>query len=108
MGKLRVNYKFGARTKDLNEAQKALRRDYKKAYDRVRKYYERHSEEKGYIDLPPMPTHPESVTRAAVKKLERLTPERIEKTMRWFDKETGEILTAREKKARTRREAAEK
>lgn len=44
MGKLRVNYKFGARTKDLNEAQKALRRDYKKAYDRVRKYYERHSE----------------------------------------------------------------
>ena len=108
MGKLRVNYKFGARTKDLNEAQKALRRDYKKAYDRVRKYYERHSEEKGYIDLPPIPTHPEIVTRAAVKKLERLTPERIEKTMRWFDKETGEILTAREKKSRTRREAAEK
>lgn len=108
MGKLRVNYKFGARTKDLNEAQKALRRDYKKAYDRVRKYYERHSEKDGYIDLPPMPTHPEIVTRAAVKKLERLTPERIEKTMRWFDKETGEILTAREKKARTRREGAEK
>lgn len=108
MGKLRVNYKFGARTKDLNEAQKALRRDYKKAYDRVRKYYERHSEKDGYIDLPPMPTHPEIVTRAAVKKLERLTPERIEKTMRWFDRETGEILTAREKKARTRREAADK
>ena len=108
MGKLRVNYKFGARTKDLNEAQKALRRDYKKAYDRVRKYYERHSEKDGYIDLPPMPTHPEIVTRAAVKKLERLTPERIEKTMRWFDRETGEILTAREKKARTRREAAKK
>lgn len=108
MGKLRVNYKFGARTKDLNEVQKALRRDYKKAYDRVRKYYERHSEQAGYIDLPPKPTHPEIVTRAAVKKLERLTPERIEKTMRWFDKETGEILTAREKKARTRRDAARK
>ena len=108
MGKLRVNYKFGARTKDLNEVQKALRRDYKKAYDRVRKYYERHSEQAGYIDLPPKPTHPEIVTRAAVKKLERLTPERIEKTMRWFDKETGEILTAREKKARTRREAGRK
>lgn len=108
MGKLRVNYKFGARTKDLNEVQKALRRDYKKAYDRVRKYYERHSEQAGYIDLPPMPTHPEIITRAAVKKLERLTPERIEKTMRWFDKETGEILTAREKKARTRRDAARK
>lgn len=108
MGKLRVNYKFGARTKDLNEVQKALRRDYKKAYDRVRKYYERHSEQAGYIDLPPKPTHPEIVTRAAVKKLERLTPERIEKTMRWFDKETGEILTAREKKARDRRDAARK
>ena len=108
MGKLRVSYKFGARTKDLNEAQKALRRDYKKAYDRVRKYYERHSEKDGYIDLPPMPTQPEIVTRAAVKKLERLTPERIEKTMRWFDRETGEILTAREKKARTRRDAAKK
>ena len=108
MGKLRVNYKFGARTKDLNEVQKALRSDYKKAYDRVRKYYERHSEKGGYIDLPPMPTHPEIVTRAAVKKLQRLTPERIEKTMRWFDKETGEILTAREKKARTRRDSAKK
>lgn len=108
MARQKSAYKFGARVKDLNEAQKALRKDYKKAYDRVRKYYERHRESAGYIDLPPMPTHPEIITRKALKNLEKYTPEKLEKKMRWVDFETGEILTAKEKKTRTRKEAAAK
>lgn len=86
----------------------AIKDDYMKQRRRIQKAISR-MEKGGYL-LPEnvLPAIPKKITRASVRRLEKITTDVLYKKSRWLDVDTGEVIAGVVARDRQRSEAAKK
>lgn len=83
-------------------------KQYSKQLKRVKQFI-RMAEKRGYVfEENVIPERPKKVTKASVRKLERLTPEKLYKKALYLDEATGEIEEAQKRRKEERKQSAKK
>lgn len=84
----------------------------KQAYAKERrrlKQFVRRAEKRGYWFIDDViPSKPKKITEASVRRLQRLTPEKLYKKAEWVDIETGEVISPKKHQKEVRKQAVQK
>ena len=93
-----------AKKQKQSEAEKL----YAKQLKRIKQFIKR-AEKRGYIfEEDVIPQKPKKVTKASVRKLEKLTPEKLYKKSLYLEESTGEIEEAQKRRKEERKQSAKK
>lgn len=93
-----------AKKRKLTEAEKL----YSKQLKRIKQFIRR-AEKRGFIfEEDVIPQRPKKVTKASVRKLEKLTPEKLYKKSLYLDVSTGEIEESQKRRKEERKQSAKK
>lgn len=93
-----------AKKQKQSEAEKL----YAKQLKRIKQFIRR-AEKRGFIfEEDVIPQKPKKVTKASVRKLEKLTPEKLYKKSLYLEESTGEIEVAQKRRKEERKQSAKK
>ena len=93
-----------AKKRKQTEAEKL----YSKQLKRIKQFIRR-AEKRGFIfEEDVIPQKPKKVTKASVRKLEKLTPEKLYKKSLYLEESTGEIEEAQKRRKEERKQSAKK
>lgn len=82
-----------------------LEAEYRKQIRRIRQWERRNKPEGAQVVIDAIPKKPKRITEGTIRRLEKLTPEKLRKKVRYVDPETGEVLKARKDKRKEKKKA---
>lgn len=90
------------------QEQSEVEKLYAKQLKRIKQFIRR-AEKRGFIfEEDVIPQNPKKVTKASVRKLEKLTPEKLYKKSLYLEESTGEIEEAQKRRKEERKQSAKK
>lgn len=80
-----------------------LEAEYRKQIRRIRQWERRNKPEGAEVFIDAIPKKPKRITEGTIRRLEKLTPEKLRKKVKYVDPETGEVLKARKDKRKEKK-----
>lgn len=80
-----------------------LEAEYRKQIKRIRQWERRNKPEGAQVVIDAIPKKPKRITEGTIRRLEKLTPEKLRKKVRYVEPETGEVLKARKDKRKEKK-----
>ena len=82
-----------------------LEAEYRKQIRRIRQWERRNKPEGAEVFIDAIPKKPKRITEGTIRRLEKLTPEKLRKKVKYVDPETGEVLKARKDKRKEKKKS---